>query len=382
MRIYSPRKGEWWIDYFHGLELDDQGKPKLGPTGKAIAKRHRFRSGSSEEATKALRLRIENEIAAGTHNPVVIRQELRGIRPTGATFGSLLDDFLANKATRGGTAYYADISGPLRAFFGQMQPAAIGPEHLTAYVAQRRARRDAEGERKVRDNTIRKELTALSGIYLWARGNRGLRLDNPLVGFKRPPKPGKRRITLLPGEIEPAVLAALPPLYKDMVEWALYSGMRLNEILALRWQDIDRRTNQIHVLSGKTGGLRTIPLTLSVRLTQILGRRPRAIKADSLVFCGPDGKGIDPRDELRRVREAVTEKFELDPDLFNTCRHTFSTRLAASGRFTVAVMAQMTGNTVDVFERHYLGALPQTAEAAAGALDSDWQLYGNALGTV
>lgn len=377
MRIYSQGKGEWWIDYFHGLEMDENGKPKLGTTDKPIAKRHRFRAGSSGEAANALRLRIENEIAAGTHNPAVIRQELRGIRPTGAIFGSLLDDFLANKATRGGTSFYADMSGPLRAFFGQMQPAAIGPEQLTAYVAQRRARREASGRRKVRDNTIRKELTVMSGIFLWARGNRGLRLDNPLTGFIRPPKPKKGEIVVLPGKAEPLLLAALPPLYRDMVEWALFSGMRLYEILVLRWQDIERRTNQIRVRAGKTEDGRTVPLTLSVRLTQILGRRPRAIRPDSLIFCGPDGQKLDPRGELRRVREEVTEKLGLDSDLWNTCRHTFCTRLAASGRFTVAAMAQMTGNSIAVFERYYLGALPQTAEAAAGALDSDWQLYGS-----
>ncbi|MCZ6779506.1 MAG: hypothetical protein O7F16_11155, partial [Acidobacteria bacterium] len=52
-------------------------------------------------------------------------------------------------------------------------------------------------------------------------------------------------------------------------------------------------------------------------------------------------------------------------------RHTFATRLAATGKVSIFEISKLMGNSVTVCERHYAAYLPRTQEQWRGLLDSD-----------
>ncbi|MCZ6778974.1 MAG: tyrosine-type recombinase/integrase, partial [Acidobacteria bacterium] len=154
----------------------------------------------------------------------------------------------------------------------------------------------------------------------------------------------------------------------DMIEWAIYSGMRRGEIFKLRHPDV--RDGLIHTGSKTRKRARTVPLNVSARLGEILKRRPRRIGSD-LVFYGTDGKAVPPdatNKALRRVweRAGITRP---KGGLWNVFRHTWATRLAATGKVSIFEISKWMGNSVTICERHYAAYLPGSLEKSAGLLD-------------
>jgi integrase len=96
--------------------------------------------------------------------------------------------------------------------------------------------------------TVANALVPLGGILRFAR-RRGYILDDPL---RRPeqaerPRPTPRAHRVL-GQTEIAeLLRACLPRYRPLPATALYTGMRLSELLALTWADIDFQARLVRV---------------------------------------------------------------------------------------------------------------------------------------
>lgn len=299
------------------------------------------------------------------------------------TFGKILDLFLAKYQSRGGTAYYASITKASREFFGERPVTEITAESLDRFLQSRRSERTVGvprkidgrvvmvggGRQRIGASTLRKEIIALGTVFRWAE-RRGLAARNPVARYEKPQEPGDRTIAVLEPDQEAKLLAELSPWARDVVEWALYSGMRRGEVLALLWRDVDRAQGVVRVLGTKTGQARTVPLGLSTRLGAILDRHPRRTNTD-LVFREQDGGQLDV-DRLNAFLEAAAKAAGIPKArgvLWNRLRHTWATRLAASGRASIFEIAKWMGNSAAICERHYAAYTPGALERIAGVLD-------------
>ena len=286
------------------------------------------------------------------------------------TFGELLDEFLANYHSRGRTPYYEHITKAPRAFFADVPVVDVTVPALDRYLGSRRSERQKNGARRVGESSLRKEIIALGTVFRWGE-RRSLVGRNPVAKIEKPKDPGERSIAVLAPELEEQLLAACPPLARDVVEWALYSGMRRGEILALRWRDVDRRSAVVHVVGSKTGKARTFPLGLSAKLSAILSRHPQRVGTD-LVFHEKEGSPLD-RDVLNGILENACKAAGIPKArgvLWNRLRHTWATRLAASGKASIFDVAKMMGNSAAICERHYAAFLPGAHLKFTGALDA------------
>ena len=114
---------------------------------------------------------------------------------------------------------------------------------------------------------------------------------------------------------------------------AAFAGLRMGEILALRWRDIDFRRRTIHVRENwtlgetttpKGGAERAVPMADEVaRRLARLGRRKRFTGDDDLVFCTERGehlgyKSLKDRYRARPQAAGLREDFR-----FHNLRHTF-----------------------------------------------------------
>ena len=173
-----------------------------------------------------------------------------------------------------------------------------------------------------------------------------------LTSSERPkPGAGRRRFLSRP-EIE-ALLAAAPQRYRTSIACALFSGLRLGELLGLTWSDVDFHGKVLRIQHqmdrhGKLRPLKTLAARRDVILMAPLARELRALRLASahsgpsdVVFCAMSGGTIGHRNLAQRGLMKATEGAGLEGVTFHVLRHTFASILISQGHDPVFVSRQL-----------------------------------------
>jgi integrase len=194
--------------------------------------------------------------------------------------------------------------------------------------------------------TIRNVLGLLNGVCEFAI-KRGWAAANPCRYVDRPRVEESQDIRYLdPDEVE-AVLGATGDgdygrVHRAIILAAAMSGLRMGELLALRWLDVDWQAQRIRVrrnyVRGHLGtpksrrGSRSVPLADRLGGELDLLYRQTAYGADEdLVFANPHtGAPLDGAALLRAFQRAL-KRAGVRQVRFHDLRHTFGTRMAAAG---------------------------------------------------
>src|SRR5215472_7054693 len=183
--------------------------------------------------------------------------------------------------------------------------------------------------------------TAISKV-LQAAVDWNLLEQNPARGIcigDRAPK--TERLYLNPKEVG-RLLASLSEPCRTLVLVAVLTGMRIGEILALRWKAVDLVRGIIcvreTVSEGKFGSPKTkssrrdIPMSQPVReafQAQLAHCRQRS--SDDLVFTTRNQTPLNPKNLLRRVLRPACKALALPLISWHSFRHTHATQLAEVG---------------------------------------------------
>ena len=173
--------------------------------------------------------------------------------------------------------------------------------------------------------TVNHYLKFLKAVY--NRAVRHARLTyNPVTPIRFTRENNARNRCLSPDE-ESRLLAALPARMRPLVLVALHTGMRLGELRALQWTDVDFDSSSIRVRRDKAGDGRWVAMNSVARAALVSAKRDQKILS-SYVFASPEGKFLHNFGRYWRpaVAEAGIKDFR-----FHDCRHTFASRLAMSG---------------------------------------------------
>jgi integrase len=159
----------------------------------------------------------------------------------------------------------------------------------------------------------------------------------------------------------------------EAVRVAAYSGLRLGELLALRWRDVDWAGSALTISrslsSGvegttKTGHVRRVPMAdQAAGALNRLSQREDFISPDDYVFCNALGRPLDGS-ALRRRYKRARDAAGLRPLRWHDLRHTFGSLLVAGGVDLVSVKDAMGHSQLTTTSR-YLYARPATERAAA-----------------
>jgi integrase len=207
---------------------------------------------------------------------------------------------------------------------------------------------------------------------------------------RRPPQAGVLRF-YTPEEIEavaraleaglhrPEISACTEPERDDdrrdaeAVRVAAYAGLRLGELLALRWRDVDWNGSALTIsralsagIEGdtKSGHVRRVPMAdQAAAALDRLSRRQDFTAPDELVFCNALGRPLDGS-ALRRRYKRARDAAGLRPLRWHDLRHTFGSLLVAGGVDLVSVKDAMGHSQLTTTSR-YLHARPATERAAA-----------------
>ncbi len=151
----------------------------------------------------------------------------------------------------------------LRAFFGQMDVSSISAVTVATYRDHREAR--------VRGN---REIALLSHVFNYAI-RWGYRVDNPcsVPGLRSRERPRERYVTA--HEFE-AFKALCPDWLRSYLDLKALIGARQQDILALRWTDIDDTGILICPQKTKNSTGKRIRIRLTPELQEILSRLPKS----------------------------------------------------------------------------------------------------------
>ena len=148
--------------------------------------------------------------------------------------------------------------------------------------------------------------------------------DNPVTKVKML-KENNERTRFLEKEEIVKLLSNCAPSLLPIVVIALNTGMRLGELLGLKWQDIDMKRGMIYLYNTKNGEKREIPANVKVRTALLkLRRHPNS----EFVFCLRNGQ---PRTQIRSPFFTATDKSGITNFHFHDLRHTFASHLVMSG---------------------------------------------------
>jgi integrase len=228
--------------------------------------------------------------------------------------------------------------------------------------------------------TINKTIMVL-GRVLGHAARRGLIPTNPVAKLERGERPGSE-----PGERrfldreEIAVLLAEADRHLPVLAAAIFTGLRLGELLGLTWADVDLKAGLIRVRKQlDRNGVRVNPKTpqavREVVLMPALGRILREYRLSSPfsgdrepVFASAVGTAMHYRNVNRRGLADVAERAGLNgadrPNLrFHDLRHTFASLLIAEGANVVFVSRQLGHASPDITLKVYAHLFDRAAHA-------------------
>ncbi len=183
-----------------------------------------------------------------------------------------------------------------------------------------------------------KLLIAMHGIFRRAQTVYGLSV-NPLARVEKHPQLRSGDIEVFsPEEVWALVRAGASEQDGAMFLTATFTGLRMGELLALHWRDVDFTGTTILVRASYAGGQLTTPKSGKVRAVPMapdvasmlaqLSWREDWLGDDDLVFVGEAGGYVDGS-ALRRRYKVALERAGLRPLRFHDLRHTFGTRMIA-----------------------------------------------------
>lgn len=223
--------------------------------------------------------------------------------------------------------------------------------------------------------TANRYLSVISAVLQWAV-REGTIPANVARGAERYSEKGSAREVYLTAQEAHALTVAASEAFRSLVTFALLTGCRRGEILALRWKDVDLEEARVHVRAenSKTAEGRTIDLAAS--LVTVL----RALRAAQGV---PRGGRENPVFQLADGRawtgEAVRHHFEsararckvLPEDKarvrFHDLRHTFAS-LALKKGVSIATLSRMLGHRSIHMTMRYAHLCPDDRRLAAAAV--------------
>ena len=275
----------------------------------------------------------------------VLERMHRGERvaPSKLTVAELADEYMDTQTShlRESTriTYQGSIDAHIKPKLGHLKVSEVREGHIAEFVAGMRGTHAAW--------TIHGTLTPLSRMFEFAVKRKGLLSINPVKGLTKQEKPQgfNRPIRVLSTEEIGAVLRHAPEQYRLLLETAIFTGLRVGELMRLRWVDIDWTSDQLTVTTSKTrAGERDV--VLPDFLMQKLSNASLDLDGGEYVFTKANGEPIRERAIARRALARALESAEItDPVRFHDLRHTFASILIGQGEDVTYVADQMGHST-------------------------------------
>jgi integrase len=245
----------------------------------------------------------------------------------------------------------------------------------------------------LRSSTNKNIKNCLSAILRHAYKHGGYIESNPARGIEIP-RPEDEKAARVPDpltwnerDVLESVFRERFPRYSPLVICGFRTGLRIGELIALKWEDVDFYNRLIMVQRNITRGKITTPKsragTRHVRMTsyliEVLKEKRKQVKEEKLrkgwnelpewVFCNEDGGFINYGNFIHRIWNRAMEKSELRRRTPHDMRHTYATLRLSKGDSLAEVSKEMGHGAPDITYRTYYKWLPKESRSNIDELD-------------
>ena len=202
---------------------------------------------------------------------------------------------------------------------------------------------------------------------------------NPVRGVKLPARPLCEDRRFLTVEEVTRLLKELDGPAHTLVLSSVLTGMRIGELLALRWKNVDFERKVIrvreavyegHVSTPKTrSGLRDVPIGPALEHALHQHNARSRVADDSLVFPTRTGTYQRPGNLQKRHLLPACAKAGLSGISWHDCRHTHATLLSDMGEPLKTAQAQVGHASLSTTAEIYAHAIPSSQRFAIERLE-------------
>lgn len=207
-----------------------------------------------------------------------------------------------------------------------------------------------------------------------------IRVNNLAVRFDEPQP-------LTPSESE-AILKELPQQGRNLIQFAIWTGLRTSELIALEWGDIDTKAGLVrvrracvnkHTKQPKTkAGERDVKL-FPPALEALLSQKQFSFLAGQQVFLNPRTNTAWETDaQIRKTlwAPALKKAGIIYRNPYQT-RHTYASTLLSAGENPLWVAQQMGHKDWGMIRKRYGRWIPEVDSSAGGKVMLFWSQYGH-----
>ncbi len=291
------RRGQkWYADYYVG------GARVIECTGTA----------NKREAEKFLALRI-SEVQRGVF-----------VKPVNTTLAELGEKYLEHaKLHKRSWRRDAQMLSNLQGFFGPAKLRDITAARVEDYQRNR--------VKAVTPATSNREMALLKHMFNMAERWGEHQGTNPVRFVKFLPENNERFETLSESQ-EVELLLASPPYLRELIGFAINTGLRTSDIFNLQWTEVDIEQQRLKKIVKKSD--KPLSLPLNDTAFSIIETR-RAVQNGPYVFYNPmTGEKFK---SVRGALEAAIKRAGLPDISWHMFRHTFASRLTRQGEDIVTV---------------------------------------------
>jgi len=189
---------------------------------------------------------------------------------------------------------------------------------------------------KIKESTINRELNSLRKIFSLAVENDFIE-KSPCKNIKIL-KTENTKIRFLSREEEKTLFEHLKGHWLEPIVFtALKTGMRREEILTLKWGNVDFKAKFINLLKTKNGKARKIPISPKLK------EKLQSIKNES-EFVFINSKTKTKYSSITKTYNEILEKAKIENFTFHDLRHTAATRMIEGG-YDLVTTAEILGHS-------------------------------------
>ena len=235
------------------------------------------------------------------------------------------------------------ITFALHYFSAETRLAELDRESLQGFITWLTHYRGERG--RLCDRSIRNAVAPLR-LCLLAAAEDGLVKREVIRGLVLPRRRGGRGGDFEQGRVLSrsqlaAVLAEIPPPWRDFFDLLACTGLRVSEVIALRWRDLELQAPAClwvrrSIVDGVVGapksrfGRRVLPLPEELA-RRLAARRPADAEEEALVFATHSGHPYSPNNIRARVLVPALERAGVPRVGFHAFRHTCASLLIERG---------------------------------------------------
>lgn len=326
---------------------------------------YKFKKGGKtiEGSTKLTDFKSAKKVFEARRSKYILGEEVPGEKPQ-IKLGELLETYMRDHARLNKRSGFRDEARCRRLleFFGNCRASEVTPQRVEQFKAFRRQQLVAG--HPIAPSTCNRDLaclkTAFSKGVLW-----GLVDGNPVKRVSLFNEKDRGRMRLLTQEEKARLLAACSTALRRLVIFALKTGTRQGEMLALRWSDVDTVGNRIVIRKSKSGKIRPIPIHPDV--AEVLQGVPRR---GEHVFSDKRGGPLSRMGWVRTQFHLAVEKAGLGDYRWHDLRHQFCSDLIMAG-CDAATVKELAGHSSLAVTERYVHLHPQHRITAINLLKSE-----------